>query len=211
MPQQLPGYEIHPELGYLCPSRQLRQNVRVGLTAAAFGLITGLGGALALLPRHSNNVAWTEPALAAAAVESASHSTPPTGPGPSALATAPETAKRVPTDGLAKQSSQGATTSPGIGAATEAPSPLEIPAQAASTVTSDRTAAARAAEQGRVASSRRVKTASSSVRRRAREPAPSDSFANRPLGFQLSPFAYDTRSRDTRSARRQDWSHGWSW
>src|SRR5882724_187452 len=89
-----PGYEFHPELGYLCPSRQLRQNVRVGLAAALFGIITGLGAALVLLPRHSDNIAWTEPALAAAPAESASHSV--SGSGPSSLAVTSDTAKRVP-------------------------------------------------------------------------------------------------------------------
>ena len=38
MSPQLPTHLFHPELGYLWPSRQLRQNVRVGLAAAAFGL-----------------------------------------------------------------------------------------------------------------------------------------------------------------------------
>src|SRR5262245_17898178 len=113
MSPQPPGYQFHPELGYLCPSRQLRQNVRVGLAAAAFGLVTGLGGALALLPRHSNDVAWTEPALAAAATDSVSHSTVLTGSGPSSAARTSDTAK-VSADGNVKQSSQGATTSPGI-------------------------------------------------------------------------------------------------
>jgi len=210
MSPQLPTHLFHPELGYLCPSRQLRQNVRVGLAAAAFGLITGLGAALVLLPRHSDNIAWTEPALAAAPAESASHSTPVSGSGPSSLAATSDTAKRVPADGIVKRLPERATTSPGIGAANEAHPNVEIPARAAPLVTSDRTAAVRGTEQGRSVSSKRVKTASSYPRRRAREAAPPASFANgpanRPVGFQLSPFAYDTRS-----GQRRDWGSGWSW
>jgi hypothetical protein len=205
MSPQLPSHAFHPELGYLCPSPQLRQNVRVGLAAAAFGLVTGVGAALALLPRHSDDVAWTEPALAAVATDPVSHSTVLTGSGPSYLARTSDTAKRVSADGVVKQSSQGATTSPGAGATSEAPPPVEIPVRAAPPVT-DRTAAVRGAEQGRAVSSKRVKTASSSVRRRPREPAPYDSFAYRPLGFQLGPFADDTRA-----GRRRDWGSGWSW
>jgi len=208
MSPQLPTHLFHPELGYLCPSRQLRQNVRVGLAAAAFGLITGLSAALVLLPRHSDNIAWTEPALAAAPAESASRSV--SGSGPSSLAATSDTAKRVPADGIVKQLPERATISPGIGAANEAHPNVEIPARAAPLVTSDRTAAVRGTEQGRPVSRKRVKTASSYARQRAREAAPPDSFANRPanrpVGFQLSPFAYDTRS-----GQRRDWGAGWSW
>jgi hypothetical protein len=204
MSPQLPTHDFHPELGYLCPSPQLQQKVRVGLAAAAFGLVAGVGGALALLPRHSD-VTWTEPAIAAAATDSVSHSTRVTGSGPSSLARTSDTARRVSADGVVKQSAQGATTSPVIGAANEAPPTVEIPDRAAPVVTVDRTVAVRGAERGQAVSSKRVKTARSSVRRRPREPAPSDSFANRPIGFQLGPFA-----NDTRSGRRRDWG-GWSW
>jgi hypothetical protein len=207
MSPQLPTHLFHPELGYLCPSRQLRQNVRVGLAAAAFGLITGLSAALVLLPRHSDNIAWTEPALAAAPAESASHSV--SGSGPSSLAATSDTAKRVPADGIVKQLPERATISPGIGAANEAHPNVEIPARAAPLVTSDRAVAVRGTEQGRPVSRKRVKTVSSYARR-AREATPPDSFANRPanrpVGFQLSPFAYDTRS-----GQRRDWGAGWSW
>jgi hypothetical protein len=212
MSAQLPTYEFHPELGYLCPSRQLRQNVRVGLAAAAFGLITGVSGALALLPRHSDNIAWTEPALAGAPTDDAVvHSAPVTGSGPSSLAVASETARRVPVDGIAKQLSAPATIGLGAGAAYEAHPTVEISARAVPPVTSDRAAAAKGTEHGRAVSSKRVKVASSSARRRAREPTPHDSFAKRPVGFQLSPFAYDTRAGDARSARHRDWGAGWSW
>jgi hypothetical protein len=58
-----PSYEFHPEFGYLCPSRQLRQNVRVGLAAAGFGILLGLVGAM-MLPRHDNSPARTQSTLA---------------------------------------------------------------------------------------------------------------------------------------------------
>jgi hypothetical protein len=202
MSPQLPTYKFHPELGYLCPSPQFRQNVRVGLAAAAFGLVTGLGGALALLPRHSDDLAWAEPTLAEAPAESASHSSPRTGSGPPSIS---DKANRVAVNGVTKQLPESASASLGIGAANEAASPVETPARAAPLVTFDRTAAVRGTEQGRAASGKRVKIASS-ARRRARVHAPPDSFANRPVGFQLSPFAYDTRS-----GRRRDWGEGWSW
>jgi hypothetical protein len=206
MSPQLPTYEFHPEFGYLCPSRQLRQNVRVGLAAAAFGLITGVGGAMALLPRHSADGAWTEPALVTAPADSVNRSTPTMGSGPSALVATPDTAKRAPADGVVKPLPTAGTVSLGIAAANAAPPPVERPAQITPLVASDRTAAERRTEQGRAVSSKRVKTASSSARRRAREPAPPESFGNRPLGFQLGPFAYDTRS-----GRRRDGGNGWSW
>ncbi len=206
MSPQLPTYEFHPELGYLCPSRQLRQNVRVGLTAAAFGLITGVVGAMALLPRHSHDVAWTEPALAAAPADSVNRSTPTVGSGPTALIATPDTATRVPAEGVVKLLPTAGSVGPGSAGANAAPPPGERPAQVAPLATSDRTAAARGSEQGRAVSSKKVKTASSSARRRTREPAPPESFAYRPLGFQLGPFA-----NDTRSGRRRDWGNGWSW
>jgi hypothetical protein len=205
MSPQLHTYEFHPELGYLCPSRQLRQNVRVGLAAAAFGLIAGVGGAMALLPRHSDDVVWTEPSLTAAPADSASRSTLTVGSGSFAPVVTLDTAKRVPADGVAKPLPTARTA--GLGIASDAASPsVEIPAQVAPLVTPDRTAAEKGTEQRRAVSSKRAKTASSSGRRRAREPAPLDSFANRPRGFQLGPFAYDTRF-----GRRRDEGNGWSW
>jgi hypothetical protein len=205
MSPQLHTYEFHPELGYLCPSRQLRQNVRVGLAAAAFGLITGVGGVLALLPRHSDDVVWTEPALAAAPADVVNRSTPTMSSGPSAPVVTLDTAKRVPADGVAKPLPTAGTASLGIASNAASP-PVEIPAQVTPPVTSDRTAAEKGTEQRRAVSGKRVKTASSSAHRRAREPAPFDSFANRPRGFQLGPFAYDTRF-----GRRRDEGNGWSW
>jgi hypothetical protein len=195
-----PADEFHPELGYLCPSPQLRQKVRVVLAAAAFGLIAGIGGAMALLSRHSNDVAWTEPVLAVALPDSVTHSIP--GPSPVPPAATPDTARRLSADGV-KQPAAAATTSPL--AVNEAP-PMEMPARAAPVVSTVRTPATRGGGQIRAVSSRKVKPASSSVRRRAREPDPLDSFATRPLGFQLSPFAYDTRP-----GRRRDRGGSWPW
>jgi hypothetical protein len=189
MSPQQPTYEFHPEFGYLCPSVQLRQNVRVGLAAAAFGLIAGVGGAMALLPRHSDDVVRTEPVSAVAPLDSVSHLT---------------TAKQVSADGVVKPLPAAAPIS--SESANEAPPAVEMPAQAAPLVTTDRMAALKEGEPARAVSSKRVKPASSSARRRVREPAPLDSFATRPLGFHLSPFAYDTRS-----ARRRDWGGNWSW
>src|SRR5215475_3877226 len=114
MNYSLRPHEFHPELGYLCPSRQLRQNVRVGLAAAAFGLITGVAGVLVLLPRHSDDIAWTEPALAAAPADSVSRSAPVRGSGPSSLAATPGTAKQVPADGIVKQLPGPATIGLGV-------------------------------------------------------------------------------------------------
>src|SRR5262245_29295798 len=70
------SYEFHPEFGYLCPSRQLRQNVRVGLAAAGFGIILGLVGAMMLVPRHYGNPARTESTLAVAPPDTATESPP---------------------------------------------------------------------------------------------------------------------------------------
>jgi hypothetical protein len=72
-----PSYEFHPEFGYLCPSRQLRQNVRVGLAAAGFGILLGLVGAMMLLPRHGSNPARTESTLAVAPPDPATEAPPP--------------------------------------------------------------------------------------------------------------------------------------
>src|SRR5690242_21888872 len=90
-------HEFHPELGYLCPSRQLRQNVRVGLAAAAFGVITGLAAAIVLLPRNGADPARSEYLLAGAHSGPAGDLAPLPAPAPSAaLAGAPAgTAARV--------------------------------------------------------------------------------------------------------------------
>jgi hypothetical protein len=45
-------HELHPEFGYLCPSRQVRKTVRVAFAAAVFGITVGAAGAFVLTPRH---------------------------------------------------------------------------------------------------------------------------------------------------------------
>src|SRR5947209_5243352 len=52
-----PPHGVHPEFGYLCPSRQSRQTVRVALAAAAFGITVGAAGAFVLTPRHDPDLA----------------------------------------------------------------------------------------------------------------------------------------------------------
>jgi len=198
------GCEYHPELGYVCPSHQLRQNVRVGLTAALFGIIAGVATTIVLLPRRSVDVAWSEPV---AAVESSGpvndatplrSSSPPTAPSgaPAAIAA------RVATEGVAKQR-PAAPASPPVGPANLAPPAVETPAQAAP-VTSDQGTAG-ASGQVRTVARKRTKTANSAVRRRGQET---------PYAFGYNPFGFQTGGRfadDARSARRQDWGGGWRW
>ena len=188
-----PAYEFHPELGYLCPSRQLRQNVRVGLAAAAFGLVAGVAGAIMLLPRH--DLAQSEPMLAVAPVGQVKESTPLPASSPSVASPigsqgAPAAApKRVSVDSVAKQQPPATVptvpTSPAVEAPNAAPAAIDAPA--APTVARKKT-----------------RMAHSTVRRRVREPAPSNSFATSPFGFQTGRFAGET-------ARRQDWNGGWRW
>jgi hypothetical protein len=188
-----PAYEFHPELGYLCPSRQLRQNVRVGLAAAAFGLVAGVAGAIMLLPRHDR--AQSEPVLAVAPSGPVKESTmlPASSPSiasPTAPQEAPASAAGISVDSVAKQQPPPTVptvpTSPAVEAPSAAPAATDAPA--APTVVRKRT-----------------RMAHSTVRRRAREPAPPNGFAT-PFGFQTGRFAGETSS-----ARRQDWSGGWRW
>src|SRR5438094_1396969 len=140
-----PAYEFHPELGYLCPSRQLRQNVRVGLAAAAFGIITGVAATAALLPRHSGDLTPTAPALAVAA-GSIGDTTPLVAPSASITSPrAPSGSAERGSTGALKQPPPAAPTSPAAGTANAAPPAVETPA--APGVTTDRgTAAASASE-----------------------------------------------------------------
>jgi hypothetical protein len=203
-----PAYEFHPELGYLCPSRQLRQNVRVGLAAAAFGLIAGVAATATLLPRHGSDLTPTEPALAATA-KSIGDTTPLVAP--SAAIISP----RVPAGSVER----GAIKPPPPAAAAKlgteptfspnaAPPVVETPA--APVVTTDRgTAAVGASEPVRAGASKRTRTAHSVARRRYREPTPTDAFATSPFGLQTSRFADETRSG--RSGRRSGWGWGGDW
>jgi len=61
-----PPHGVHPEFGYLCPSRQVRQTVRVALAAAAFGITVGAAGAFVLTPRHDPDLARPQTAATGA-------------------------------------------------------------------------------------------------------------------------------------------------
>src|SRR5215475_3980287 len=101
MNYSLRPHELHPELGYLWPSRQLRQNVRVGLAAAAFGIITGLAAAIVLLPRHGADPARSQYLLAGAQSGPAGDAAALLAPSPSVAPAG--TAARVPTGAAHKQ------------------------------------------------------------------------------------------------------------
>jgi hypothetical protein len=200
-----PGYEFHPELGYLCPSQQLRQNVRVGLAAAAFGLIAGAAATVVLLPRHSGDLTRAEPALASAAADPVRDSTPVT------TLSSSIASPRVPSGsaerGAVKQPPPAAAarlgTDPNFSPNAASPA---VEAPAAPVVTTDRGTAVGASEPVRAGASKRTRTAHSVARRRYREPAPTDAFATSPFGLQTSRFADETRS-----TRRRDWGGYWRW
>jgi len=209
MNYSLRTHEFHPELGYLCPSRQLRQNVRVGLAAAAFGIITGLAAAIVLLPRHGADPARSEYLLAGTPSGPAGELASRTTPSPSvALAVAPaSTAARVSTDVSHKQLAPAAPVTPPAGTANELSEVVQPPAQSTPVATTDRsTAAASGHERTRAEASKRTKRTRAAAHPRAREPYPTDAFA-------ASPFRFETRrfSDDPRSARRRDWGSVWSW
>jgi hypothetical protein len=202
----LPAYEFHPELGYLCPFRQLRQNVRAELAAAAFGIIAGLAGAMTLFPSPSSDLARSESALVMM----------PPGPvlPPSAVTdSAPLTvlvAPRAPDGatermisrggGIVKELPPAAPTRQTVEAVQEAPPPVETPAQAVPAVTSDRgMVQASLPKQSQPVSRKRTRSVNSSVRRHARERSHRAAFAT-------SPYADGTRN-----VRRREWGGGWSW
>ena len=203
-------YDFHPEFGFLCPSRQLRQNVRVALAAAAFGIVTGVAGAMALFPMRGGDLARTKSALAVAPPGPVGNSVPLTASSPSvAPPAAPSvTAERVSTDGLVKRLPPAAPESPAVGAANDAPPAVETPAPVAPAVTTDRgTEAVNGSEQLGQVAKKRTRTVNSSSRRRGRKPHhPPAAVATRPFGFQASPFADGTRS-----GQRRDWGGNWSW
>jgi hypothetical protein len=207
MNYSLPTHEFHPELGYLCPSHRLRQNVRVGLAAAAFGIITGLAAAVVLLPRHGPDPARSEYMLAGAPSGPAGDLAPLPPPSPSvALAGAP-TAARVSTGASHKQLAPATPVTPTAGAGDELSAAVQVPARATPVATTDRgTAAVSGHEQVRAEANRRTKRTKANARPRAREPYPTDAFA-------ASPFSFETRrfSDGTRSARRGDRGSSWSW
>ena len=202
-------HEFHPELGYLCPSRQLRQNVRVGLAAAAFGVITGLAAAIVLLPRHGADPARSEYLLAGAPSGPAGDLASLPAPAPSAaLAGAPAgTAARVSNSASNKLMAPATPVTPPAGTANESSAAVQAPAQAAPVTTTDRGAETVSGnEHVRPEAKRRAKRTKAAVRSRAREPYPTDAYA-------ASPFRFETRrfSDGTRSTRRRDWGSIWSW
>src|SRR5262245_10482853 len=185
----LPGYEFHPELGYLCPSRQLRQNVRVGLTAAAFGIVAGVAGAVALLPRH--DLTRVEPVLEVAPAGPVGDSPPPTASSLAPLGATSGKAEQASTSDVIKQPA-AAPIVPAVGAANETAPGIESPDRAAPVFNADR---------GTAAARKKTRHANSSVRRRSREP---------PATFATGPFGFQTN--DARSARRRDyWGDHWRW
>jgi hypothetical protein len=201
-----PAYEFHPELGYLCPSRQLRQNVRVGLAAAAFGLVAGAAATAALLPRHGD-LTRSEPALVMPAADPVRDPAPPTASSVSTVSRgAPSSTAERASPGVVKQQPPATPASPAVGVASAARPAAETPA--APVIATDRATAGSGSEPARAATSKRTRTAHSTARRRAREPAPPDAFAASPFSFQTGRFADETRD-----GRRRDWGGwgGWRW
>jgi hypothetical protein len=200
-----PAYEFHPERGYLCPSDQLRQNLRAELAAAAFGIIAGVAGAITLFPSPSNDLARSEYALAMIpprpmiSPRPVSDSAPPTVlNAPRAPAGATERNSRG--DGIVKELPPTAPTRQTVEVAQGAPPPVQTPAQAVPGVTSDRgIVQASVPKQSRPVSRKSTRTVHSSVRRHAREHDPRAAFATSPHGD------------GTRNVRRREWGGGWSW
>jgi hypothetical protein len=185
-PQQ--NYESHPEFGYLWPSHQLRRNVRVGLAAAAFGLVTGLAGAMALLPRHSASAALTPPSLAAA----------PAGP-TSDSALLPTSSPSIVPD---KQVAPATSIARAAGAANEPSAAVQAPATPAVPAVRGMTTV----EHVRTETSKKARKAKANVRPRGREPYPTEALA-------ASPFSFETRrfSDEPRSTWRRDRGSSWHW
>ena len=198
-----PTYEFHPELGYLCPSRQLRQDLRAGLAAVAFGIIAGLAAAMTLFPSPSSGLARGESALVMMPPGPVIPQSPVRDSAPLTVLSAP----RAPPGaierggGIVKELPPAAPTRQTVEAAQEAPPPVETPAQSVPAVTSDRgMVQASLPKQSRPVSRKRTRTVHSSVRRHAREPDPRAAFATSPYGDA------------TRNVRRREWGGGgWSW
>ena len=201
-----PTYEFHPGPGYLCPSLQLRQDVRVGLAAVAFGIIAGLAGAMTLFPSPSSDLARSESALVMMPPGPVIPPGPVRDSAPLTVLIAPRapagaTERDLSRDGdIVKELPPAAPTRQTVEAVQEAPPPVETPAQAVPAVTSDRgMVQASVPKQSRPASRKRTRTVNSSVRRHAREPDPRAAFATSPYGD------------GTRKVRRREWGGGWSW
>jgi hypothetical protein len=200
-----PAYEFHPELGCLSPSRQLRQNLRAELAAAAFGIIAGVAGALTLFPSPSSDLARSESALVMMPPGPVIPPSPVRDSAPLTVLIAPRApagaTERISRGGdIVKELPPAAPTRQTVEAAQEAPPPVQTPAQAVPAVTSDRgMIQASVPKQSRPVSRKRTRTANSSVRRHAREPDPRAAFAASPYG--------DGRH----NVRRREWGGGWSW
>jgi hypothetical protein len=187
----LSTYEFHPEFGYLCPSNQLRRNVRVGLAAAAFGLITGLAGAMVLLPRHGTSAALTTPVLAVT----------PAGPA-NDLALPPASSPSIASD---KELAPATPITRAAGAANEPSAAVQAPATPAGTAVRGMATVSRS-EHVRTEPSKRTRRAKANARPREREPYPTEALA-------ASPFSFETRrfSNDARSTWRRDRGSSWPW
>jgi hypothetical protein len=193
-----PAYGFHPELDYLCPSRQFRQDERVGLAAVAFGIIAGLVGAMTLFPAPSSDLPRSESALVMMPPGPVIPPSPVRDSAPLTVLIAPRapagaTERISRGSGIVKELPPAAPTRQTVEIAQEAPPPVETPAQAVPAVTSDRgMVQASVPKQSRPGSRKRTRTVNSSVRRHAREPDPRAAFA-------------------TRNVRRREWGGGWSW
>jgi hypothetical protein len=194
-----PAYECPPELGY----------VRMGLAAAAFGIIAGVAGAMTLFP--SSDLARTESALAmipsgpVMAPSPMRDSAPPPRPLIAPRAPAGATERIATGGGIVKQLPPAAPTRQTVEAVQEAPPPVRTPTQAVPAVTSDRgMLQAGLPERSRPGSRTRTRTVNSSVHRHAREPRAA--FATGPYGIHASPYADGTRN-----VRRRERGRAWSW
>ena len=185
---RLPNYESHPEFGYLWPSHQVWQRVRVGLAAAAFGLVTGLAGAMALLPRHGASAALTTPVLAVAPASSTRD-----------LALVPASSPVAPD----KQFAPATPITPPAGTTNEPSAAIQSPAPPAVPTVSGMTTV----EHVRTETTKKPrKKAKAIARPRGRESSPTEALA-------ASPFSFETRrfSDGGRSTWRRDRGSNWFW
>jgi hypothetical protein len=182
--------------------------VRVGLAAAAFGIITGLAAAVFLLPRHGADPARSEYLLTGAPSGPAGELAPAPAPSPSVTpAGAPaSTATRASTGASNEQLAPAAPVTPPAGRGNALSAAAQAPVQATPVTTTDRGAATVSGnEHVRPEARKRTKRAKAPVRSRAREPYPTDAYAASPFRFETRRFSDDTRSR------RRDWGSIWSW
>jgi len=205
------AYKFYREVGYVCPSRQLRQDVGMGLAAAAFGVIAGAAAAMTLFPGPSSDLARSESALAMIPAGPVILPSPVRDSAPPTVLIAPRASagviERSRGGGIVKELPPAAPTRQTVEAAQEAPPPVQTPAQAVPAVISDRgMVQAGVPEQSRPVSRKRARTVNSSVRRHAREPDPRAAFATSPFGFQASPYPDHTRN-----VRRRELGGRWSW